>query len=81
MQVLEAYQKVSILVVIHSMLDWNLKHLVPRPNVFMLALAFSPESVPDVFFFFFFSDLKHSDSVRPHAAAQTTRLYTQTGTI
>lgn len=50
-QVLEAYQKVLILVVVHSVLDWDSKHLVPWPNVFMLALTFSPEWVPDVFFF------------------------------
>lgn len=35
-----------------SVLDQDLEHLLPRPNVFMLALAVSPEWVPDVFFFF-----------------------------
>lgn len=66
-----------------SVLDRDSEHLLPRPNVFMLALAVSPEWVPDVFFggFFFAQDLKHGDLGRPHAAAQTTRLYAQTGTI
>lgn len=53
-QVLEAYRKVSILLVMHSVLDWDSEHSVPWPNVFMLALAFSPEWVPDVFLFFLF---------------------------
>lgn len=53
-QVLAAYGKVSILVVIHSVLDWDSERLLPGPNVFISALAFSPEWVPDVFLFFFF---------------------------
>lgn len=36
-----------------SVLDRDSEHLLPRPNVFMLALAVSPEWVPDVFGVFF----------------------------
>lgn len=37
-----------------SVLDRDSEHLLPRDNVFMLALAVSPEWVPDVFLVFFF---------------------------
>lgn len=49
----------------------GLRAFGPSPNVFVLALFFSPEWVPDVFF----SDLKglnHSGSAGPYAAPATT---------
>lgn len=50
-----------------SVLDRDSEHLLPWPNVFMLALAVSPEWVPDVFFFFFFffaQDLRLGETSR-----------------
>lgn len=54
----------------------GLRAFGPSPNVFVLALAFSPEWVPDVFFSWD-EDLKHGDSEGPHAATKTTRIYTK----
>lgn len=65
----------------HSVLE-GLRAFGLSPNVFMLALAFSPEWVPDVCFFGLFlgffcifswaEDLKLGDSAGPRAATKTT---------